>query len=99
MTQRFREELARAGDRVVALREAARGTGRALLASAATSTVGFAIMALAPMPMFAAYGFLTAVMIVLAASASLLVLPSLLLLVAPAPQEESGDHARRPATG
>ena len=99
MTQRFREELARAGDRVVALREAARGTGRALLASAATSTVGFAIMALAPMPMFAAYGFLTAVMIVLAASASLLVLPSLLLLVAPAPQEESWDHARRPATG
>ena len=84
MTQRFREELARAGDRVQALRRAAQGTGIALLASAATSILGFTIMAFAPMPMFSSYGILTAVMIFMAAAASLFVLPSLLLLVTPA---------------
>jgi predicted RND superfamily exporter protein len=55
----------------------------ALLASAASSIVGFAIMSFAPMPMFASYGVLTALMIFLALSASLVVLPSLLLLVIP----------------
>ena len=89
MTQRYREELAKAGDRIVALSEAARGTGAALVASAATSIVGFAIMAFAPMPMFSAYGILTAVMIFLAAAASLLVLPSLLLLATPAREDSS----------
>ena len=90
MTQRFREELAKAADKVQALREAAQGTGVALMASAATSIVGFTIMGFAPMPLFASYGILTAVMIFLAAAASLLVLPSLLLLVTPAetPREE-----------
>ncbi len=84
MTQRFREELARAADKVQALRQAAQGTGVALMASAATSIVGFSVMAFAPMPLFASYGMLTALMIFLAAAASLLVLPSLLLLVTPA---------------
>ena len=40
-------------------------------------------MGLAPMPMFASYGILTALMIFLALAASLVVLPSLLLLVTP----------------
>ena len=84
MTQRFREELARAADKVQALRQAAQGTGVALMASAATSIVGFTVMGFAPMPLFSSYGILTAVMIFLAAAASLLVLPSLLLLVSPA---------------
>jgi predicted RND superfamily exporter protein len=87
MTQRYRAELARVGNRVQALRQAAQGTGRALLASAATSIIGFAVMAFAPMPMFASYGILTAIMIFLAAAASLLVLPSLLLLVSPRERE------------
>jgi len=85
MTLRFREELARDGDRVAALGRAANGTGVALLASAATSVIGFAIMAFAPMPMFASYGILTAAMIFMAAAASLVVLPSLLFLVTPGP--------------
>jgi predicted RND superfamily exporter protein len=55
----------------------------ALLASAASSVVGFTIMGFAPMPMFSSYGILTALMIFLALSASLVVLPSLLLLVTP----------------
>ena len=90
MTQRFREELAKAADNVQALRRAARGTGVALLASAATSIAGFTVMAFAPMPLFSSYGILTAVMILLAAAASLLVLPSLLLLVTPASGEDPG---------
>ena len=89
MTQRFREELAKAGDRVQALRQAAQGTGIALLASAATSVVGFTIMAFAPMPMFSSYGILTAIMIFLAAVVSLLVLPSLLILVTPSSTERA----------
>ncbi|MEE8442342.1 MAG: MMPL family transporter, partial [Dehalococcoidia bacterium] len=83
MTQRFREELTKAVDKVQALRQAAQGTGVALVASAATSIVGFMVMAFAPMPLFASYGILTALMIFLAAAASLVVLPSLLLLVTP----------------
>ncbi len=64
-----------------ALRQTANGTGVALLASAASSIVGFAIMGFAPMSIFSSYGILTALMIFLALSASLVVLPSLLLLV------------------
>ncbi len=83
MTQRYREELARSDDAYHALGRAAHGTGGSLIASAATSILGFTIMAFAPMPMFSSYGILTAVMIFLAVTASLLVLPSLLLLVTP----------------
>jgi len=90
MTERFREELGRSGSKSQALRRAARGTGVALLASAASSIVGFSIMGFAPMPLFASYGQLTAIMIALALAASLVVLPSLLLLVTPgkAPVDE-----------
>jgi predicted RND superfamily exporter protein len=84
-TQRFREELARAGDKLQAVRQTTQGTGVALVASAASSTVGFIIMSFAPMPVFASYGVLTAVMIGLAAIASLVVLPSLLVMVAREP--------------
>jgi predicted RND superfamily exporter protein len=87
MTERFREELGRTPTSVEALRRAAGGTGVALLASAGSSIVGFAIMAFAPMPMFSTYGLLTALMIWLALVAALIVLPSLLLLVTP-PQKE-----------
>ena len=62
-----------------AVRRAAEGTGLALVASALSSVVGFLILALAPMPLFASYGLLTAVMIALALTATLLVLPSLLV--------------------
>ena len=82
-TQRFREELRKSGERLESLRQTAQGTGVALLGSAASSIVGFTIMGFAPMPVFSAYGVLTAVMILAAAAAALLVLPSLLLLVTP----------------
>ncbi len=83
MTERFREEMRRSSSRLQALRQAANGTGIALLGSAASSIVGFAIMGFTPMPMFSAFGILTALMIFLALVASLMVLPSLLLLVTP----------------
>jgi uncharacterized protein len=83
LTERYREELVRSVDAMDAMARAARGTGVALLTSAASSVAGFVIMAFAPMPLFAAYGLLTALMIVMAVSASLLVLPALLLLVTP----------------
>ncbi|MBO20670.1 MAG: hypothetical protein CL732_09040 [Chloroflexi bacterium] len=86
-TERFRQELGITGDRERAMRRAVAGTGVALVSSAATSIIGFVIMAFAPMPMFASYGVLTAVMIFLAAAAALLVLPSLLYMVTPAKTE------------
>ncbi len=81
VTERFREEMRRAPNKMQALRQAANGTGVALLASAISSIVGFAIMGFAPMPLFSTYGILTAVMILLAMLASLVVLPALLLMV------------------
>ena len=83
MTVRFREELGRSGDRMQALRRAANGTGVALAVSAVSSILGFAILGFAPMPMFSAFGILTALMVFLALAASIVVLPSLLLLVTP----------------
>ena len=81
MTERFREELKRNPSRLTAIRRASRGTGVALLASAASSIVGFVILGFAPMPMFASYGQLTAAMIFLALIASLIILPCLLMFV------------------
>lgn len=83
LTQRFREEVSRDGSGMGAIERAAKSTGMALIGSASSSVLGFAIMGFAPMPMFSAYGTLTAVMVFMAAAAALLVLPSLLLLVTP----------------
>ncbi len=90
-TMRFREEWRRSADRLQAIRLAAGATGTALILSAATSITGFALLALAPMPVFAAYGLLTAVMIALSLLASLTVLPSLLYILTPS----KGTVARR----
>ncbi len=81
MTARFREELKRNPTRMDAIKRSSRGTGVALLASAASSIVGFIIMGFAPMPMFASYGQLTALMIFFALISSLIVLPCLLMLI------------------
>ena len=90
LTQRFREEIARVGDAMQAIERSARSTGMALIGSASSSIVGFTIMGFAPMPMFSAYGILTAVMVFMAASAALLVLPSLLLMVTPRRRKAAG---------
>ena len=82
MTQRFRQELPLHPNPISALQTAARGTGAALAGSAASSIAGFAVMGFAPMPLFSTYGIISAVMVLMAGSASLLVLPAMLLLVA-----------------
>ncbi|MEM9711029.1 MAG: efflux RND transporter permease subunit [Actinomycetota bacterium] len=78
---RYREELERHGQRSIAVRIAGEGTGLALVASAVSSSIGFGLLAFAPMPLFAAYGLLTAIMIIMALVATLVVLPSLLVLI------------------
>jgi predicted RND superfamily exporter protein len=82
-TMRFIEEFEHEPSRFPALRRAAEGTGGALTISAATSMTGFLVMAAAPMPMFQTFGVLTAVMIFFSWLVSLLVLPSLLMLITP----------------
>ena len=53
---------------------------------------GFLVMATAPMPMFATFGVLTAVMIAFSLLVSLLVLPSLLLLITPSRKGEEREE-------
>ena len=98
---RYREELDRHGLRAEAVRISGEGTGLALVASAVSSAIGFGILALAPMPLFAAYGLLTALMILMALVATLAVLPALLVAItgdrprpsAPAPAAVAAHHA------
>ena len=80
MTMRFREELSKQPNKYEALNSSISGTGVALLGSAISSVIGFAIMGFAPMPLFSTFGILTAIMICLALLSSLLTLPSLLYL-------------------
>ena len=79
-TARYREELLIAAGPLEAVRRAGEGTGGALVLSALTSILGFAVMALAPNPIFATFGRLTSVMIGLALVVSLVVLPSMLVI-------------------
>ncbi|MCP5035058.1 MAG: MMPL family transporter, partial [Actinomycetia bacterium] len=80
-TMRFREEFEGEPSRFPALRRAGEGTGGALAISALSSIIGFSVMALAPMPIFVTFGVLTAVMIAFSLLVSLVVLPSVLLVV------------------
>ena len=82
-TMRFIEEFEHEPSRFPALRRAGEGTGGALAISAVTSMTGFLVMAMAPMPMFVTFGVLTAVMIFFSLIVSLLVLPSLLMIITP----------------
>ncbi len=91
-TVRFREEFEGEPSRFPALRRAGEGTGGALALSAVTSIIGFWALSLAPTPIFATFGTLTAVMILLALLVSLLVLPSLLLVVTPSRKGEERER-------
>ena len=91
-TVRFIEEFEHEPSRFPALRRTGEGTGGALAISAATSMTGFMVMATAPMPMFVTFGVLTAVMIAFSLLVSLLVLPSLLLLITPSRKGEEREE-------
>ncbi|MFC6766615.1 MMPL family transporter [Natrinema soli] len=75
--ERFLEEQ-RGSDHIASLRRTVRGTGGALLASAATTAAGFGVLVLAFVPSLQRFGFVTSVAIGYAFLASILVLPSLL---------------------
>jgi predicted RND superfamily exporter protein len=81
MTMRFRQELTKENDRTVALQRTTLGSGSALFGAAMSTTLGFLIIVLAPMPMFSSFGLLTALMILMAFAAALLVLPSILIAI------------------
>jgi len=98
-TVRFREEFEGEPSRFPALRRAGEGTGGALAISALTSITGFLVMATSPMPFFVQFGVLTAVMIFFAVLVSLLVLPSLLLLVTPSRKGEEREELEEAITG
>ena len=89
MTERYRTERTTAASHLDAVEAAANGTGQALVVSMVSTAAGFAIMAFAPMPLFATFGILTALMVVFAFVASMVVLPSLLGL---ANRETSTDR-------
>jgi predicted RND superfamily exporter protein len=88
MVDRYADELAAQGDVRGALETAIRGTGGALLGSAATTAGGFGVLAFAIIPPIAQFGAVSALSIVYAFVATVLVLPSLLVVwtryVAPA---------------
>ncbi len=87
-TERFRQEFRTSADKRTTLFTTSRSTGMALFGTAVSTALGFAVIAFAPMPMFAAFGLLTAVMIVLSFLMALFALPSLLLLFAPSGAKE-----------
>jgi predicted RND superfamily exporter protein len=79
-TARYRQELALNHDKIRALYATSRNTGMALFGTALSTALGFTVIAFAPMPMFSAFGILTAMMIVLSFLMALFALPGLLLL-------------------
>jgi predicted RND superfamily exporter protein len=80
VSARYRLELARKDDAWAALDTTLVGTGGALLGSVATTTAAFGTLALAILPVLAQFGLITAITIVYAFLASVLALPTLLIL-------------------
>ena len=78
--ERFMEESQAQGDPIAALRRTVRGTGGALLGSAVSTAGGFAVLMLALVPSLQRFGFVTATAIMFAFVASVVVLPSMLVL-------------------
>jgi len=80
ISARYELELRRQGDVWAAMHTTVTGTGGALLGSAATTVGGFGTLAVAILPALQQFGIITAITIVYAFLASVLVLPSLLVL-------------------
>ncbi|MHC3437667.1 MMPL family transporter [Natrialbaceae archaeon A-gly3] len=80
VSSRYTLELRRRGNAREALEHTMTGTGGALLGSVATTTLGFATLALATLPAVRQFGLVTAMTIAYAFLASVLVLPTLLVL-------------------
>ncbi|MWG36814.1 efflux RND transporter permease subunit [Halomarina oriensis] len=80
ISERFVEERAKAGSAFDALDRTVSGTGGAVLASAVTTAGGFGVLTFALVPSLRRFGLVTGSAIVYAFVASVVVLPSLLVL-------------------
>jgi len=80
VSERYVYELERHDESIEALRASVLGTGGALLGSAATTAGGFAVLVFSILNPLQQFGVVTALTIVFAFFASVLVLPSLLVL-------------------
>jgi hydrophobe/amphiphile efflux-3 (HAE3) family protein len=80
VSERFSDELDAATTVGDAIATTTRGTGAALFGSAVTTAAGLGVLAVALHPTLQQFGTITAIMIVYAFLASVLVLPSLLVL-------------------
>jgi predicted RND superfamily exporter protein len=80
VSARYELELRRQGDVWAAMETTVTGTGGALLGSAATTVGGFGTLVVAILPALQQFGIITALTIIYAFLASVLVLPSLLVL-------------------
>ncbi len=80
ISERYRLELERQGNVWSALRTTVTGTGGALLGSAATTVGGFGTLAFAILPALQQFGIITGLTITYAFLASVVVLPSLLVV-------------------
>ena len=80
LSERYNQELTRTGDVWTAMNRAVTGTGGALLGSAATTVGGFGVLVFAILPPLQQFGLITGLTIVYAFLASVLVLPSLLVV-------------------
>lgn len=79
VTERFLQER-RDRDRLAALETTVLETGGVVLASATTTAAGFAVLLLTVVPSLQRFGFVTALVVVYAVLASVVVLPGLLVL-------------------
>jgi predicted RND superfamily exporter protein len=95
MSERYLEERAGADSTVTALERSVAGTGGALLASAATTALGFGALTLALVPQLQRFGLVTSITVAYAFGASILLLPSLLVLWERAGGDATsvGEHA------
>ncbi|WP_266076927.1 MMPL family transporter [Haladaptatus caseinilyticus] len=80
LSERYNVELERRGSVWEAMNVALAGTGGALLGSAATTVGGFGVLAFAILPALQQFGIITGLTIIYAFIASVLVLPSLLVV-------------------
>jgi hydrophobe/amphiphile efflux-3 (HAE3) family protein len=80
VSERYGIELSRTGSVQEAMSQTLTGTGGALLGSAATTVGGFGVLAFAILPPLQQFGIITGMTIIYAFLASVLVLPSLLVV-------------------
>ncbi|EFW92469.1 exporter of the RND superfamily protein [Haladaptatus paucihalophilus DX253] len=80
LSERYNVELERQGSVWEAMHVSLTGTGGALLGSAATTVGGFGVLAFAILPALQQFGIITGLTIIYAFIASVLVLPSLLVV-------------------